>query len=128
MGALSEAKVRATIAVTDMQRARSFYVDTLGMKEVETYADIAAVYSSGGADLNVYPSQYAGTCQSTAATFEVSDLDAAMAELRAKGVTFEEYDMSDGPSTVNGVAEAAGIRSAWFKDPDGNVLAVVSTA
>ena len=65
-----------------------------------------------------------GSSKSTVATFVVTDLDTAMVALRKNGVVFEEYDMTDGPKTVNGVADAGGVRSAWFKDPDGNTFAV----
>jgi len=124
MGALSDARVEATVAVSDMGRATAFFTDTLGLTRVGGEADFFAVYECGGTRLNVYPSSYAGSAKSTVATFVVSDLDASMAALRQNGVVFEEYDMTDGPTTVNGVAEVGSIRSAWFKDPDGNTYAV----
>lgn len=124
MGALSNAKVEATVAVSDMGRAKAYFADTLGLTQVGGEADFFAVFECGGTRVNIYPSPYAGTAKSTVATFVVSDLDAAMAALRQQGVAFEEYDMTDGPTTVNGVAEAGGVRSAWFKDADGNTFAV----
>ena len=124
MGALSDARVEATVAVTDLGRAAAYFTNTLGLSQAGGEADLFAVFESGGTRLNVYPSAFAGSCKSTVATFVVDDLDASMAALRANGVVFEEYDMTDGPTTVNGVAEAAGVRSAWFKDPDGNTFAL----
>lgn len=124
MGALSDARVEATVAVSDMTRAKAYFSDTLGLTQVGGEADFFAVFECGGTRLNIYPSAYVGSAKSTVATFVVSDLDAAMAALREDGVVFEEYHMTDGPTTVNGVAEAGGIRSAWFKDPDGNTYAV----
>ena len=80
-------------------------------------------YEAGGTWFLVYPSQFAGTAQSTSMTFEVQDLAATVKELREAGVTFEEYDFP-GLKTVDGIAEIQGERSAWFKDPDGNIIAV----
>ena len=68
--------------------------------------------------------EYAGTAQHTLGAFMVQDIDATVAELRGKGVTFEDYDLP-GLKTVNGIAELGGIRGAWFKDPEGNILSVV---
>ena len=124
MGALSDARVEATVAVSDMSRAKAYFTDTLGLTQVGGEADFFAVFECGGTRLNIYPSPYVGSAKSTVATFVVTDLDVAMAALRQQGVVFEEYDMSDGPTTVNGVAEAGGVRSAWFKDPDGNTFAL----
>jgi catechol 2,3-dioxygenase-like lactoylglutathione lyase family enzyme len=112
----------ATIAVSDLDRARKFYEETLGMKVVDERSD-GLRFETGGTWFLVYPSQFAGTAQSTYMSFEVSDLDAAVKELRERGVTFEEYDMP-GLKTVDGIAEIQGARGAWFKDPDGNILSV----
>ena len=126
MGALSNAQAQATVAVKDLASAREYFSNTLGLTETAGEPEFYALFDAGnGSQLLVYPSPYAGTAQSTVASFVVGDLDAAMAALRANGVKFEEYDMGpDGPTTVNGVAEAPGVRTAWFKDPDGNTFAV----
>lgn len=125
MAALSDAKAHAVIAVTDFAKAMSFYRDTLGLTEAGGM-EVATTFTLGGGTLlDVYASQFAGTARSTSVHFEVSDLDAAMAELRSRGVTFEDYDTGE-LKTTNGIAEGpGGIRSAWFKDPDGNTLGVV---
>jgi catechol 2,3-dioxygenase-like lactoylglutathione lyase family enzyme len=119
---LEGATAHASIAVSDLERAKGFYGGTLGLTAKEERAD-GVIYETGGTWFLVYPSQFAGTAQSTYMTFETAGLDQAMKELRDAGVTFEEYDFPD-LKTVNGVAEIAGVRGSWFKDPDGNILAL----
>jgi catechol 2,3-dioxygenase-like lactoylglutathione lyase family enzyme len=113
---------QATIAVSDLERARAFYGGALGLPVVEDTAD-GIVYGAGDAQLFVYPSSFAGTAQSTAAALYVDDLDAAVRELIDAGVTPEEYDLP-GLKTVNGIAELETERSAWVKDPDGTIIAI----
>ena len=127
MGALTEAKAHATVAVSDQKRGNAFYAETLGLKLLANNPGVAMFECGGGTILDVYQSPFAGTGKSTAATFQVADLDATMADLRGRGVVFEEYDQGE-LKTTNGVAEADGARAAWFKDPDGNTLAVVQTS
>ena len=112
-----------TIAVTDLERAKQFYGGTLGLRVKEARSDGVA-YETGGTWFLVYPSQFAGTAQSTLMTFEVKGLDAAIDELIAKGITFEHYDLPGLKTDERGIAEIEGVRGAWFKDPDGNILAV----
>ncbi|MDQ3210632.1 MAG: hypothetical protein M3Q20_05540 [Actinomycetota bacterium] len=80
--------------------------------------------AGGGTWILVYPSQFAGTAQSTSMTFEVADLEPAIDELAGRGVTFEQYDFPGLKTDERGIAEIEGERGAWFKDPDGNILAV----
>jgi catechol 2,3-dioxygenase-like lactoylglutathione lyase family enzyme len=82
------------------------------------------IYRSGDSYFSLYPTEFAGTAQHTLGAFMVQDVEATVAELRGKGVTFEEYDLP-GLKTVNGIAELGGTRGAWFKDPEGNILSVV---
>ena len=116
----------ATLAVSDLQRARDFYESTLGLQPLQE--DLGSVlYKSGSSMLLVYPSEYAGTNQATAATWAVGDdLEAIVDELKSKGVSFEHYD--DLPDTTReGDVHAMGeLRGVWFKDPDGNILSLVS--
>jgi catechol 2,3-dioxygenase-like lactoylglutathione lyase family enzyme len=112
---LDSATSHGTIAVSDIERAKAFYGGTLGLKVNEERSDGVTYATANGG--------FAGTAQSTAMTFEVADLDTAVKELRAAGVTFEEYDFPD-LKTVDGIAEIQGERAAWFKDPDGNILAI----
>jgi catechol 2,3-dioxygenase-like lactoylglutathione lyase family enzyme len=120
---LDRASARATVAVSDLDRAKSFYGETLGLSIKDERAD-GVTYQAGDTRFLVYPSQFAGTSQSTAMAFEIDgDIETAVKELRERGVTFEEYDLP-GLKTQNGIAETAGVKGAWFKDPDGNILAV----
>jgi catechol 2,3-dioxygenase-like lactoylglutathione lyase family enzyme len=115
----------ATIAVRDMETARKFYEGTLGLKKVDAEGEEVIVYKSGRTRLNVYRSKYAGTNQATAVTWVVGDVEGAVRELKAKGVKFEHYDMPD--VTLKGDIHVAGdMQVAWFKDPDGNILNIVS--
>lgn len=112
----------ATIPAKDIDGTRKFYEGVLGLEIVQE--DPAGImYRSGDSMITLYPTQFAGTAQHTLGSFVVSDLEAAMTDLKGKGVTFEEYDMP-GLKTVDGIAEIQGVRGAWFKDPDGNILAV----
>ena len=116
----------ATVAVTDLDRAKEFYGETLGLKEGEGEEDMVATFRSGGSTLMVYKSEFAGTNQATAVTWEVDNVDKEVETLKAKGVEFEHYDFPDG--RLEGDVHVFGdrIRNAWFKDPDGNILAIVS--
>jgi catechol 2,3-dioxygenase-like lactoylglutathione lyase family enzyme len=116
----------ATIAVKDMNAARKFYEGTVGLKLVNDMMPEAVVLKSGSSKVLVYRSQYAGTNKATAATWGVgNDLEKIVKELKAKGVSFEHYDMP-GVSHKGDVHVGAGPDAAWFKDPDGNILALVS--
>ncbi len=113
----------ATLPASDMGRARKFYEETLGLELVEETPG-GVTYKVGTSQLFVYPSEFAGTNQATAANFEVDDIEAAVADLRGSGVTFEQYDFPGLKTDENGIAEMDGERGAWFKDPEGNILAV----
>jgi catechol 2,3-dioxygenase-like lactoylglutathione lyase family enzyme len=112
----------ATLPVADFERAKGFYGGTLGLSVVMD-DEAGTLYKAGTAHVFVYPSEFAGSNKATAATFVVADTVAAVEELRAKGVTFEEYDMP-GLKTENGIAELGGAKGAWFKDTEGNILAL----
>lgn len=116
-------RATATIAVSDIERAKQFYGETLGLKVNDERAEGVRYQTGDGSLVLVYPSQFAGTAKSTCAAFEVGDLERAVDELRERGVVFEEYDLP-GLKTVGGIAEVQGIRGAWFKDPDGNIISI----
>ncbi len=120
---LGNARIAPTLPVTNLDRARKFYRDTLGLRLSEEMPDGLLFESSPGSALLVYYRPAGTRADNTACAFEVEDLEAAMRALRQKGVTFEEYDLP-GLKTVNGVASLGYEKSAWFKDPDGNILAV----
>jgi catechol 2,3-dioxygenase-like lactoylglutathione lyase family enzyme len=111
------------IPVADVARARKFYEGTLGLKPTEEYAG-GVIYECGnGTWVFMYPSAGAGTSKASTAFWAVDDVSAEVAELKARGVVFEEYDMP-GIKTVNSIATAGGAKTAWFKDSEGNILAV----
>ena len=123
---LADSTAVANVAVKDLQVAKRFYEDVLGLPEIGKEADEVAIYRSGNSTLNVYRSQFAGTNKATAVTWAVGDaLDDMVAALKAKGVRFEHYDMPGGK--LEGDVHVFGeMRVAWFKDPDGNILSLVS--
>ena len=118
---LSDAPVAPALPASDLARARAFYEQKLELSVVEENPGEVTFACGGGTVLFVYPSEFAGTNQATAAGFRVADLDAAMARMRDRGVVFEDYDLPD-LKTVDHVCEFGDERAAWFKDPDGNVL------
>jgi catechol 2,3-dioxygenase-like lactoylglutathione lyase family enzyme len=118
---LGEARLAAIVPVSDRERAIEFYEGKLGLRQLEQAGLDVAFEAGGGALLGAYVTEHAGKAGHTLAAFMVDDLDATMAELRGRGVTFEEYDLP-GLKTVDGVAELQGERGAWFKDPDGNII------
>jgi len=124
---LSDAEIYAVLPASDLGRARGFYKDKLGLEPTEERNDGLIYQTKAGAKILLYETQFAGTAQNTAMNFVTDDLDAEMADLRSRGVTFEDYDFP-GLKTENGVAEYDGGRGAWFKDSEGNILAVGETS
>ncbi|GAA1398624.1 glyoxalase/bleomycin resistance/dioxygenase family protein [Kitasatospora putterlickiae] len=118
---LGDAPLVAIIPAADLARAKSFYTDTLGLKLTDAGPEGDLTFECGGTEFGIYETPSGGQAAHTLASFKVPDLDAEMTALRGKGVVFEEYDMP-GLTTVNGVAEAEGMRAAWFKDSEGNIL------
>lgn len=123
MDRLAEWSFGATIPAKDLQGTRRFYEDVLRC-EVVRESPAGVTYRSGDTFFDVYPTQYAGTAQHTLGGFVVADLAAVVAELRGRGVTFEQYDMPGLKTDENGIAEMEGEKAAWFKDPEGNILAL----
>jgi catechol 2,3-dioxygenase-like lactoylglutathione lyase family enzyme len=115
----------ANLAVKDLAAARKFYEGTLGLKQVDAEGDEVIVYASGNSRINVYRSQYAGTNQATALTWTVDDVEGEVRALKAKGVSFEHYDMP-GIELQEDVHVAGDMKVAWFKDPDGNILNIIN--
>jgi catechol 2,3-dioxygenase-like lactoylglutathione lyase family enzyme len=113
----------ATIPAKDLEGTRRFYEDVLGA-QVMMEDPGGIVYRSGDSTFSLYPTESAGTAPHTLGAFLVRDVEATVADLRGKGVTFEDYDLP-GLKTVNGIAELGGIQGAWFKDPEGNILSVI---
>jgi predicted enzyme related to lactoylglutathione lyase len=119
---LSGSKVYATIPAQDLERAKSFYADKLEMKPSEERPE-GLRYENGGGGFLLFESSGQASGTHTQMGWDVDDLDKTVAKLRENGVKFEEYDMP-GFKTVDGIAEIAGERGAWFKDSEGNLLAI----
>ncbi len=120
---LNDSPIIAYIPVSDLARARTFYEGTLGFRAVDS-SDVGSMYESGtGTRFFAYKSAGAGTNKASTAYWDVPDVEAEVADLKKRGVVFEEYD-TPGYKTVNSIATGDGIKSAWFKDPEGNILAI----
>lgn len=116
----------AMIAVKDMNAAARFYEGTLGLSRLSTEGEEVITYRSGNAKLNVYRSEFAGTNKATVVIWNVGpEINAIAAGLKEKGVRFERYDMP-GLTLEGDVYRSDGMQVAWFKDPDGNILSLVS--
>ncbi len=120
---LSNADATPMIAVTDLDRARSFYEGTLGLETKDEMGGEVLTVKSGDTLINVYRSEFAGTNKATALTFDVDDIEGEVRELKDKGVFFEQYDMP-GLERQGDLYDGEGIKTAWFKDPDGNILSL----
>lgn len=123
---LSDAMVFATLAVSDITAGKKFYGETLGLKQTDENPG-GVTYESGGCKLFVYQAPTAGTGQATCASWQVADVESVVAELKGKGIMFEQYDLPGG-TREGDIHMMGGIKAAWFKDPDGNILNVASMA
>ncbi|HVR96255.1 MAG TPA: VOC family protein [Thermoanaerobaculia bacterium] len=125
---LKDREATATVAVKDLETARRFYEDKLGLEPVQADEDHGVVtYKSGGSSLVVYTSQFAGTNQATAVTWSVGgDFDDIVRSLQSKGVTFERYDDLPEVTREGDVHRVGDLNLAWFKDPDGNIHHLIS--
>jgi predicted enzyme related to lactoylglutathione lyase len=114
----------AYIPAKDVARARRFYEDKLGFRPRQEMAG-GVVYEFGeGTACFLYATPNAGTSQASQAFWQVDDIESEVNELRKRGVQFEQYDMPD-MKVKNGIYSGGGGRAAWFKDTEGNILAVV---
>ena len=113
----------ATLPAANIERAKKFYSEKLGLMPGMVQPDGSLFYKCKDSAFVVYPSQFAGTAKSTALGFQTDDIERIMKDLRSKGVVFEEYDMP-GLKTVHGVATMGNVKAAWFKDSEGNILAI----
>ncbi len=119
---LRNASIHAYIPVSDVHRARAFYEQKVGLVPKEEYAG-GVLYECGGAEVFLYPTPNAGTSKASQAFWSVRDIEAEVAELKSRGVRFEEYDTPH-LKTKNGIATGRGAKTAWFKDTEGNTMAV----
>ena len=120
---LSNSKVEANIPAGDLKRARDFYADKLGLTPSEEFGEEALAYrTAGGTSFNIYRTEYAGQAGHTIAQWHVGDIESEVRDLKAKGITFEVYDMP-GVTWDGEIASIEGMgRAAWFKDSEGNTM------
>ena len=115
----------ANIAVSDLAAAKKFYEETLGLTQAYPEVEEAVVLKSGDTLVNVYRSQFAGTNKATSVTWAVGDeIGRIVKALKDKGVAFEHYEMP-GTTLEGDVHVGHGMKVAWFKDPDGNILNLI---
>lgn len=129
-GLLAGAKVATRLPAQDLDRARAFYAEKLGLEPVEE-REGGLRYECGGVSFALFQSSGSAAGTHTQMAWEVDDLEAVVAELRARGVVFDEFDLP-GLTTVDGIAEVegnypskgTGERGTWFRDSEGNLLAI----
>lgn len=120
---LSKQEFMAVLPAGDLKRARAFWADKLGLEPAEERGGGLIYRSPGGSGLLIYETQNAGSAKNTQFCWMTPDVEAEVAELRGRGVVFEEYDLP-GLKTENGIATMEGEKGAWFKDSEGNILCV----
>ena len=121
---LGKADATPMIAVTDLDRARKFYEDTLGLKAKDEWGE-GFTLESGDTLVNVYKSEFAGTNKATALNFDVDNIEEEVGALNEKGVFFEQYNMPGLEQRGDLYVGEGGFKTAWFKDPDGNILSLI---
>ena len=120
---LQNAPMYSYIPAKDVSRARAFYEGTLGLKpKLESAGGVVYEFGRGTACF-LYPTPNAGTSQASQAFWQVEDVEREVTELKAMGVKFETYDMPD--MDANNISTAGGAKAAWFKDTEGNIMALI---
>jgi catechol 2,3-dioxygenase-like lactoylglutathione lyase family enzyme len=127
---LSNSRIATRLPAQDLERARAFYSEKLGLEPVEERQG-GLLYRCANGEFGLFTSVGASSGEHTQMGFEVDDIDATVAELRRRGVVFEEYDLP-GFATVDGIADisgnypskGSGERAGWFKDSEGNMLGI----
>jgi catechol 2,3-dioxygenase-like lactoylglutathione lyase family enzyme len=121
---LQKSPMYAYLPAKDLARARAFYEQKLGFQPKRETPGGVVYESAAGTACFLYPTPNAGTNAASQAFWQVDDVEREVAELKAKGVVFEEYP---GMPMKDGIATAGGARTAWFKDTEGNILAIVQS-
>jgi predicted enzyme related to lactoylglutathione lyase len=126
---LNDSKVEANIPASDLRRARDFYADKMGLTPSEEFGDEALAYrTAGGTAFSIYRTEYAGQAAHTIAQWHVEDIESEVRDLKAKGVSFEVYDLP-GVQWEGEIASMEGLgRAAWFKDSEGNTMCIDQAA
>lgn len=124
---LQRSPMYAYIPAKDLARARRFYEDKLGFVPGDKQGDGGVVYrSASGTACFLYPTPNAGTSQASQAFWQVEDIEREVAELKSRGVELEDFDVP-GEKSPSGVVTAGGARAAWFRDSEGNILAIIQS-
>lgn len=123
---LQKSPMYAYIPAKDLDRARSFYEKKLGFEPKLEVAGGVEYECAGSTACFLYPTPNAGTSKASQAFWQVDDLEREVSELKSRGVTFEEYD-HPGLKTANGIATFESSKAAWFKDSEGNVMAIIQS-
>jgi predicted enzyme related to lactoylglutathione lyase len=122
---LQNAPMYSYIPARDVARARKFYEEKLGIKPKQETAG-GVVYEFGNSTACfLYPTPNAGTSQASQAFWQVDDIEREVADLKVRGVKFEKYEMPE--MDENGISTAAGAKAAWFKDTEGNIMALIQS-
>jgi catechol 2,3-dioxygenase-like lactoylglutathione lyase family enzyme len=121
---LQESPMYAYLPAKDVARARRFYEEKLGFRLERETAGGAVYAFAGGTKCFLYPTPSAGTSAASQAFWQVADVEREVTELKARGIAFEEYDMA---GMKDGLLTAGGAKTAWFKDTEGNILAIVQS-
>ena len=120
---LGKADATPMLAVKDVDRAKQFYSEKLGFDTGDEMSGEVVTLKGGNTDITVYRSKFAGTNKATALTFDVDDIESEVRDLKEKGIFFEHYDV-EGLTPKGDIYEGEGMKTAWFKDPDGNILSL----
>ena len=121
---LTKTRAFSSFSVDDIEKAKRFYGQTLGLKLSEMPEGVQ-LHISGGAEIFLYPKSNHAAATFTVLNFLVNDIDQAVDELKALGVQFEHYNEGDLKTDAKGISRGSGPTIAWFKDPAGNILSVV---
>lgn len=122
---LQSAPMYCYIPAKDVARARKFYEEKLGFRAKQEVAG-GVVYEFGkGTACFLYPTPNAGTSKASQAFWQVKNVEQEVAELKARGIQFEKYDMPE--MDENGISTAGGAKAAWFKDTEGNIMAIIQS-
>lgn len=121
---LQDHSLYAYLPAQDVARARRFYEETLGFRPGEEQAGGVTYPFANGTAAFLYPTDNAGTSKASQAFWQVDDIEREVAELKKRGVRFEHYDMPD-VETDGDISTGGGAKAAWFKDTEGNILALI---
>lgn len=121
---LQDSPVYAYIPAKDVARARRFYEEKVGLKPKQAIAGGIVYEFAGKTACFLYPTPNAGTSKASQLFWQVKDIEQEVAALKSRGVTFEDYDMP-GVKSPSGVVTMDGTKGAWFKDSEGNILAII---